>query len=216
VLNKTDKKAYETHLNNGIKVFLVPNPAYFQCETTSSLEEKTVISVGRLDKVKGFDDLISIFSQVIKRDPQWRLKIFGSDYWGEGENLRNLIKKLKLDKNVLLMGETKEIKKEYLKASIYAMSSHFECFPMVLLEAKECGLPVISFDCDSGPRDLIRDREDGFLVTNRDLNKYGEKLINMVEDIELRKNMGKKSKENVNEFNLEKIIKLWEKYLEEV
>ena len=154
-----------------INIYRIPNPIVFESNKVSKLEEKTVISVGRLSEIKGFDNLIKAFKKVNLKYPNWKLKIFGEDF-GEEKKIKKLIRNLELDKNVLIMGHSENLKFEYLKSSMFVMSSKFECFPMVLLEAKEIGLPIIAFDCESGPRDLIVHERDGFLIKPENIKEY--------------------------------------------
>jgi glycosyltransferase involved in cell wall biosynthesis len=210
ILNNTDYKAYKTHIDQVVRI---PNPSYFNIDRVSALDHKVIMSAGRLDDVKGFDRLIKAFKPISDLHPKWSLKIFGDD-WGEKEHLNRLILELDLTEKAFLMGSVKDIQKEYLNSDIYAMTSKFECFPMVLLEAKECGLPVVSFDCNSGPRDIINDGKDGFLVEDSNIEKFTKQLLILIENHELLEEFGKNAKINVEEFKLEKIINLWVELLD--
>ncbi len=207
VLNKTDVIYYQSKLINS-KIVRIPNPLTFQTTKKSSLENKVIISAGRLTSIKGYDQLIKSFKLVIEKHPKWELKIFGEDH-GEKENLLTLIKNLKLENNVKLMGETSDIFNEYLNSSIYVLSSKYECFPMVLLEAKACGLPIVSYDCDSGPRDIVNNAEDGFLITPGNIHEFANKIIYLIDNKEKRKIFGNNATIDSQKYHKEKIIKQW-------
>ena len=98
-----------------------------------------------------------------------------------------------------------------LNASIYAMTSLTECFPMVLLESLSCGLPVISFDCPNGPRNIIINNKDGLLVKNNNIDAFAIALITLMDDNELRCNMGAIGRLNIKRFESKIVMKIWEK-----
>ena len=146
---------------------------------------------------------------------QWRLVIVGDGILKD--EIESKIKALNLQDSIILKPFTKEIEKEYLSASIYAMSSHFEGFPMVLLESTSYGLAPISFDIKTGPSDIIAHNQSGFLVRDDDLQDYADKLITLMSDESLRANFGTKAKELVSErFSKEVVMKLWEKVFDEM
>ena len=146
---------------------------------------------------------------------QWKLIIVGDGILKD--EIETKIKALNLQDSIILKPFTKEIEKEYLSASIYAMSSHFEGFPMVLIESTSYGLAPISFDIKTGPSDIIADNQSGFLVKDNDLQDYADKLITLMSDENLRANFGKKAKTLVSEkFSKEVVIKLWEKVFDEM
>lgn len=176
----------------------------------SPLNEKVVIAAGRLDWVKGYDLLIEAFQYVVEKHPDWKLKIFGSGK--ERENLANLIQEKKLYNNVFLMGSTKELAKELMKSSIFVVSSRMEGFGLVIAEAMQCGVPVVSFDCPHGPSEVINDGEDGILVENGNIKKLGEAINRLIENEDLRKEMGKKAYVNVKRFSVENIGRQWEDF----
>jgi glycosyltransferase involved in cell wall biosynthesis len=209
ILNKSDVTQYKKYFEN--IVVHIPNPAPFSALKGSSQENHIVIAAGRLVKIKGFDSLIKAFALVLndKNYSDWKLEIYGSD-GGEKESLLILIKELKISENVSINEATSNINEKYLKSDIYAMSSLSECFPMVLLEAQQNGLPIISFDCNSGPRDIVTNSEDGFLIKPYYINEYANKLAILMNNPQLRREMGQKGKENVKRFSNELIIKKWQ------
>lgn len=211
VLNKTDKNAFEEFIKlENVKV--IPNPVPWKNNEKNLVKEKNIISVGRLQKVKGFERLIEIFNGINERNPDWKLIIVGKDE-GEKSNLLAKVKKYSLDNKIEFVGEVKNIKELYNKSSLFLMTSYYECFPMVLLEAKECGLPIVAFDCNSGPRDIIINEMDGYLVKDGDIDEYVEKANIIVGNIELRESMSEKAVENVKQYYIENIKEIWLKEL---
>ena len=146
---------------------------------------------------------------------EWRLIIVGDGVLKK--ELESKIKALNLQESVILKPFTKQIEKEYLSASIYAMSSHFEGFPMVLLESASYGLGPISFDIKTGPSDIIADEKSGFLVEDNDLQGYADKLMLLMRDENLRQNFGTKAKRVVSEkFSQKTVLELWQKLFDEI
>jgi glycosyltransferase involved in cell wall biosynthesis len=180
----------------------------------SSLESKTVIAAGRLVPQKGFDLLIDAFKIVNEKYPDWKLKIFGGGR--EKANLEDLIEKNKLYNHVILMGPTQHIDLELSKASIYALSSRFEGFGMVIIEAMQCGVPVVSFDCPKGPSEIIDHNEDGILVEDGNTEKFANSLIEMIGNEEKRKRFAKKGIENVKRYEIQNIGKIWKETIDEI
>ncbi|MEG2789544.1 MAG: glycosyltransferase family 4 protein [Romboutsia sp.] len=207
VLNKSEEKAFSSFIDEN-KIFVIPNPLPWNSSNVSKLNNKVIISVGRYQGVKGFEMLIKAFKKIVDRDDEWKLEIYGKDE-GEKENLNRLTKELNLEKNVFLNDATKDIKEKYLNATLYAMSSRYESFGMVLLEAKECGLPIVSFDCMSGPRDIIRDGVDGYLAKYLDVQDLYTKMWKVLSDEELKNKFAINAKKNVEIYNINNIINEW-------
>lgn len=205
VLTDEDKKQWK-ELNN---IISIPDPLTFFPEQISSLQKKRVIAVGRYVYQKGFDLLLKVWSMIEKRYPDWELVIFGS---GNREPYECLKNELKIDgSRCHLNGPSSNIQQEYMNSSIFAFASRFEGFGMVLIEAMACGLPVISFDCPCGPRDIISDNEDGLLVQNGDVNSYVCKLSLLMDDASLRQRMSAAGRKNVERFKMDHIGDRWKK-----
>lgn len=188
---------------------VIPNGIAGISKTKASLKSKKIISAGRIAPVKGFNRLIDVFSDVVKKYPEWKLEIFGDGERNYVSQLQQKINTLGLQENVYLRGQTEHLQEKMLEASMYVMTSETECFPMVLLEAKSCGLPVVSFDCPYGPRNIITDKKDGFLVENQDNTKLGEAIRQLIDSDILRKELGNKGQENMSKFDLSTIMKQW-------
>lgn len=177
--------------------------------------EKTIMAVGRLNSVKGFDRLLEDFARIHARVPQWRLQIVG-----EGEErpvLEELIRRLSLQDCAELTGQKNaaEIQEMMQKASLYAMSSHSEGFPFVLLEAFSCALPVAAYDVRVGPRAVIEDRINGFLVPDNDRQSYQNAVLKLMEDTELRGKMAGQAYRRAQEFSAAAVGRLWQTILED-
>lgn len=198
VLTEGNKKEW-TSLQN---IIVMPNPLPFQSSVKVEQNSKTVICVGKIAYQKGQDLLIKAWKKVFEKYPEWELHFYGK------ENLEFLDTR-NLKYNIHFFPPVRNIEEKYLAASFYVMSSRFEGFGMVLIEAMEYGLPCVSFDCDYGPSDIIKEGEDGFLVAPEDTEALAEKMIYLIENPEKRKEMGIKAKKNVQRFQAENIVADW-------
>lgn len=181
---------------------------------TSSLDSKTIIAAGRLAPQKGFDLLIKAFKIVHPNFPDWKLRIYG--YGREKNNLQALIEENKLYNHVILMGSTQHIEAELLNSSIYALSSRFEGFGMVIIEAMQCGVPVVSFDCPKGPSEIITNNVDGVLVEDGNVEEFAEALMELMGNPEKRKYFAQNAIENVKRYEIENIGKIWRETIDEI
>ena len=193
-------------------VTVIPDPLTFSSSSCSPLTEKRVIAVGRYVYQKGFDLLLKSWSIVEKKCPDWILTIIGQ---GERLQYENLIDELKIDRTrCKLLGPTERIQDEYMRSSLLVLSSRFEGFGMVLVEAMACGLPAVSFDCPCGPKDIIQNNVDGVLVESGNVEKLAEAIVMMIQNSEQRKNMATKAIENVQRFKMDQIAELWKSLFE--
>ena len=191
-------------LNN---VVVIPDPLTFSTITYSQLTEKRVIAVGRYVYQKGFDLLLKSWALVEKSTSDWILTIVGQ---GERSPYDSLIDELSIDRTrCKLLGPTDRIQEEYMSSSFLVMSSRFEGFGMVLVEAMANGLPVISFDCPCGPKDIIQNHIDGLLVENGNIERLAEAIIWMIQHPEERQKMANRAAENVQRFKIEQIAEQW-------
>lgn len=193
-------------------VIVIPDPLTFSFSTYSPLTEKRVIAVGRYVYQKGFDLLLQSWAIVERKCQDWILTIIGQ---GERLQYEALVDELKIDRSrCKLLGPTERIQEEYMSSSFLVMSSRFEGFGMVLVEAMANGLPVISFDCPCGPKDIIQNHIDGLLVENGNIERLAEAIIWMIQHPEERQKMANKAFENVQRFRIEQIAERWKSLFE--
>ena len=207
VLTKQDKEEWCKTNNNVCQIY---NPLPIEEEDSSDLESKSVIAVGRLCAQKNFSSLVRAWAIVQQKYPDWTLNL-----WGDGElydEIASEIDSCGVSSSFKLCGRTNNVKAEYLKNSVYVMSSVFEGFPMVLLEAASFGLPMIAYACYCGPKDIIKDGKNGYLVKQNDERGLAEAICKVIEDKALRKNMGRASKQTSEEFSQKKILPQWPRF----
>ena len=204
VLTNEDKQKW---LAKNPKVTYIPNILPFEGDQIADYSNKNVIAVGRLDAQKGFDRLIDIWNLVVKQRNDWKLYIYGEG--PDKDKLKNKIHELGIGGAVILCGATKNIREKYLESSIFVMTSRYEGMPMTMLEAKSLGLPVVSYDFPCGPKDLIEDGKDGFLVPEGDKNTFSNCLISLMDDDSKRREFGLRSKKNSQAYTEANVMKKW-------
>ena len=208
-INSMDMEIYKKYTHS---VYQIPNPIPFLSSKKAALNIKRIISVGRLEGGKRFDLLIDICTNVFKKVPEWTLDIFGQDD-GEKSALERLITERGMNDRIKIHNPTNDIKNEYLKSSVFATTTKIEAFSLVLLEASECGLPSISFDVPSGPRDIIENNYNGYLIKEGNLDTFEEKLTSLLLSYNLRKIMGVNAIEKAKKFDEDLIFKQWRQLL---
>ena len=203
LLTKQDEKDWK-----GVtKTYVIPNSIPSFPTTTSTCENKRAIVVGRYNHAKGYEFLVNAWKIVHAKHPDWIVEIFGS---GElHDDVKTLIYDNHLEKTMIMNQPTPEIMDEYCKSSICIVSSRYEGFAMVILEAMASGVPCVAFDCPFGPRNIIKDNEDGFLVEYLNYEALADSICKLVENKGLRKDMGSKARENIQRFSQESIMKQW-------
>lgn len=190
---------------------VIPNPIYVFPEMASPCDSHQVIAVGRYTWQKGFDLLITAWYQVAKHHPNWQLCIFGA---GDSTLYRKKVEELNLQSSLICEGATKDVYQKYIESSIFVLSSRFEGLPLVMIEAMSAGLPCVSFTCPCGPRDVIKDGEDGLLIEAGNVDKLAEGICLLIENESLRKQMGTAARRNVVRFQESNIMHCWIKLFE--
>lgn len=197
---------YASWLPDVQRVRVIPNPVSYFPEESSACQAKQVIAVGRYTWQKGFDMLIQAWAQVHHRHPDWRLRIYGP---GEADAFKQQVREQHLEETLFCEGPTKDVYSRYMESSIYVLSSRYEGFGIVLVEAMSAGLPCVSFACPCGPRDIIRDGEDGILVEPNDVQALADRICFLIEHEDVRCQYGVAAKKNVERFKEENIMSLW-------
>lgn len=213
VLTKNAQIEWKKTHNN---VCLINNPSPFVTisDKIDFTEYKRAIAIGRLEDQKGFDLLIESWRNVYSKYPNWKLDIFGE---GSKKNLlQKKINENNLDQVITLKGTTRNVQQELLTSDFYVMSSRYEGLPMVLLESISNGLPIVSFDCPTGPAEIIENNDCGILVLNGNINDLSEKIISMIENVDLRKKMSTIAIEKSKKYSIELIMRQWEQLFTEM
>lgn len=188
---------------------VIPNAAMHVSDAYSDVMNKRVIAVGRLDYQKGFDRLIQAWELVqhTGKFTDWKLDIYGQGEWQE--MLQQMIDKAELQNTVCLNRPTKQIGEEYVKSDMLVMSSNYEGFPMVMIEAMACGLPVVSFDYKCGPKDIIQSGINGLLVPNGDIQALADAMMKVMEDEAYRKMLSLNARKVVDTYSEQAVMAQW-------
>lgn len=205
VLTREDQTDWQKALPDFL-VEQIYNPLTFQSPDKAALQNKRCIAVGRLEYQKNFTDLIRAWRIVAEKHPDWTLDIFG-----EGSDRKRLEKEIAtagLKGKVVLRGRSNQIRQEMLASSCLVMSSRFEGFPMVLLEAAACGLPMVSYACPMGPSEIIRNGENGYLAPAGDVQALAEGILAVIEHPN-RQQLGAASAKTAEAFTPDIIIPQW-------
>jgi len=198
-------------LDNVVKI---PDALPFKIDVKSELSAKRVVSIGRYAYDKGNDLLLQAWAIIEKQMKDWSLDIYGN---GNKEPYQKQMNEFCLDSyRCHLYGPVSDVKKEYLSCSIFVLPSRFEGFGLVLIEAMACGVPVIAFDCENGPRSIITDGENGFLIPLFDIKLLAEKVILLMRDHELRYKMGENAQKIASLYEIDRIGQQWKSLFEEL
>lgn len=206
VVLTNEDKGYWGNLPN---LEVIPNAAKLVSKRYSDGKNKRVIAVGRLDYQKGFDRLIQVWELVQKtgKYTDWNLDIFGQGEWKEW--LQLLIDEKYLSDTLHINKPTNRIYEEYAKSSIIVMTSNYEGFGMVLVEAMACGVPAIAFDCQCGPKDIIQPGENGLLVRNGDIEGLAAAMMKLMDDAAYRQRLSENAKGIISTYAEETVMQQW-------
>jgi glycosyltransferase involved in cell wall biosynthesis len=214
VLTAADRDAYASHLEDRIRVVHIPNAVRDLGGARADLEAKTALAAGRLERAKGFDVLLETWARVAPDHPDWRLRIYGSGSWRPA--LEQAVADLGLERSAAVEKPAPDLGAEMSKASIFVLSSRREGFPLVLLEAMSAGMAVVSFDCPTGPADLIDDHRNGLLVPDGDVGALAAGIRELIADADLRRRCAAAAIETAREYTVAAIGGRWEAVLREV
>lgn len=212
VLTEAEKSFYP-YVEAGKKQ-VIYNAVSFDTDVTANLTNKRILYVGRLEKIKRVDLLIKASVNIKKAVSDWRIDIYGSG--SEEQNIRNLIHENALEDYITIHKPISDIRKEYLRSGMIILTSRSEGLPMVLIEAQTCGLPIVSFDCPNGPRAVVSDGIDGYLVEQGNIDELAKRVIMLAKSKELREKMGRCAKLNSKRFSSDKLVNEWDFMLEKL
>jgi glycosyltransferase involved in cell wall biosynthesis len=204
------ESSLEWKVKNGV---IISNPLWFSNDRNASLKAKKAIAVGRHSYEKGLDRLVLIWKKVVEIHPEWILTIYGKSK--DNFSLKQLVEKLNID-NVIFCSPVENIDQKYLEASICLMTSRFEGFGMVLIEAMASGLPCVAYDCPCGPRSIINNNKNGFLIENGDEDSFVRAIGALIENENLRIEIGKEAKEDSNKYNVDAIVQTWHAFFSKI
>jgi glycosyltransferase involved in cell wall biosynthesis len=212
VLTDNDEREYGEFLDKSVRLVHIPNAAELG-GPPADLESRTILAAGRLTRQKGFDMLIPAFGRVARAHPDWRLRICGRGHLRS--DLERLVEEQGLSDAVELPGP-RDLAEEMAHASIFVLSSRFEGFPVVLLEAMSKGMAVVSFDCPTGPAEVVDDHRNGILVPPLQEEALAAAMLELVEHPDLRRRCAAAAVETAQDYRMESIGPRWEEFLAEL
>lgn len=190
---------------------VIANPIEQVSQSTSnySQNENIALFVGRPAPVKQLDKLVAVWTKFIQQKPNWKLHLFGSTDDEYSKKMQQLVIENAIQNSFIFKGQSNKIAAELAKAKVLLMTSEQECFPMVILEAHAAGIPVISFDSPTGPRNIIHNNIDGILVEYNNIDSFVETLVRFDEDIALQNLLSKNAAENAKNYHIDTIMNRW-------
>lgn len=212
-LTSTDAENWKKCLGKE-KVEYIHNPITIEDSSKSDCSSKKVISIGRLDRQKGFDVLIEIWKLVHSKHPDWTITVYGEGC--ERESLEKLIRKNDLQEVFILGGQVPNVQDKLSESSIFAFSSRSEGFGLVLVEAMSCGLPIVTFDCPIGPGEIVQDGVNGYVIPMGQILLFAKRINDLIENQELRSEMSMQSLIRAKDFDLEEIMIKWVSLYEDI
>ncbi len=211
VLTERDRDRYSRHLRDRIPVVRIPNTVRDMGGVHADLDSKTVLAAGRFTRQKGYDRLLRAWAPVAAKHPDWRLRVCG-----EGPmqaKLERIIANRELERSVTLAGPSKDLGAEMAEASIFVLSSRWEGLPLVLLEAMSVGMAVVSFDCPTGPADVVDDHVNGLLIRPRKIDMLTAGIDEMIESPELRRRCAEGAVQTAAGYSMAQVGPQWEALL---
>lgn len=209
VVTKSDSETWP-ELNN---LHVKNNPSSFEVTKLSNCTSKRAVALIRYHGVKGVDRMIKAWAKIGKRHPDWHLDLYGE---GQRESFQKIVDECDMQEHITLHGPTNQVQPILQNSSLYLMTSRREAWGLAIIEAMATGVPVVSYDCPYGPRNIIIDGENGFLVPDGDIQAMTVKLDLIITDYELRKQMGTQAVKNAKRFTVEKICEEWQSLFSEL
>ena len=200
-LTEADYKRWNTD-----KIVQIYNPITIKTNKVSDCQSKVIVAIGRMDKQKGFDILLNCWKLLEDRYPEWQLKIYGG---GDSSIYEKQISDLQLN-HASILGRTNDVQSVLCESSIYVLCSRYEGFSLTICEAMNCGLPIVSFDCPSGPAELVADGVNGYIVSKvGDIESMAKCISNLIENEHLRKEFGNNSHQLSEKYQLDYVMNKW-------
>lgn len=196
---------------------VIPNAALFCPATTADLTAKHVVAVGRLDFQKGFDRMLDVWAELLRNHPEfadWTLDIYGQGEWHD--LLLEKAQRLGIADSVAIHEPTKNIEAVYTSSAFLLMTSRYEGFPMVMIEAMACGLPVVTYDFKTGPCDIIRSGENGYLVAEGNASALAAAMANLMANLPLRRRLGANALKVRDTYSEERVMAMWTRLFEDL
>lgn len=209
-LTEADRLEYSSMLEGDrTLVYSIGNGLPETARPQSRLDNRLIVAAGRLVKVKGYDRLLDVFAKVVEKRPDWKLRIYGDGT--EADKLSRRARALRLHNNVAFMGSTADMENVLAKASLHVVTSRFEGFGMTIVEAFAAGVPVVSFDCPQGPREIITSGQDGVLVPDGDIDAFANALLSLMDDQDELRRLAAGGLETVRRYRISEIADRWDK-----
>ncbi len=202
----TEREAKHLHDLFGCKAQVIPNANFVHASQYSECSTKQVLSLGRFSPEKNNIDFLPSWKEIQGKHPDWTFELYGSGV--EEDRIHDIIRKNRLT-SVHIHPYTLDVASAYLNASIFILYSRHEGFPLVLLESMAYGVPVIAYDCPCGPSEIIQSGVDGFVTEYKNPKAMVDKINYLIEHPDVRKEMGKKARVNIQRFNIDEIMGRW-------
>ena len=190
---------------------IIPNPVNIPDFKINKISERENIATAvlRFAPVKQLEKMVTIWERFTEKFPDWKLHLYGAKEGYYYERIQNLVEEKNPKNSILFKGKTNDVASELNKAKLLLMTSEQECFPMVILEAHSCGVPVVAYDAPTGPRNIIHHNKDGILVDYNDEDKFVEILENLALNQEKIQVLSDGALQNSKNYELQKVMNLW-------
>lgn len=213
-LTEHDKQNYLNNLKVKGKIDYIYNPIENISDDVCDISSKKIISVGRLTYQKGFDMLCEVAKEVLRDNLEWKWIILGD---GEDkQKIQDKIKEYNLEGKLILKGKVSNVEDYYKNSSLYVMTSRFEGLPMTLLEAKTYKLPIVSFNCLTGPSEIVKNNVNGYLIDPENVEVMSNRLNMLMNDENKLKEFSNNAQIDIEKFKLKPIIEKWIEVLENI
>lgn len=210
VLTQTDRERFQNKFKTN-NIVCIPNPVTIGTVVKASEENKIILSIGRHTYQKGHDMMLDMWRLTKCRQNGWRLRIVGGGE--EEEELKNRIDNLGVGDSVEMIPVTNNVERQYSEASVFILTSRWEGLPLALIEAISAGLPIVCFDCETGPRDVVEDSYNGFLIDCFDISSFANKLDYLCDNSELRIKFSEQSRIKSRAFSPKSFFESWDRIL---